>query len=232
MYTISKLGMEAGFMATFAMPIFGLIGGIFTAIFIYSFSWTNGRLDSNRLLLVGIAAGSGLGALTLYLSLKMDPQDFEAATMWMTGTIWNADWQKIIAILPWFCLLLPIIFIRSANLDLFYLGEDSAKNVGLATEWEKSIWLFCSIGLISACVAVSGSIGFIGLLAPHMARRLIGLHHNYVLVISGLIGIVLVTLADFIAKTIFSPVELPVGVVIAIIGIPYFIYLLKRRTVR
>ncbi len=139
---------------------------------------------------------------------------------------------KIIAILPWFCLLLPIIFIRSANLDLFYLGEDSAKNVGLATEWEKSIWLFCSIGLISACVAVSGSIGFIGLLAPHMARRLIGLHHNYVLVISGLIGIVLVTLADFIAKTIFSPVELPVGVVIAIIGIPYFIYLLKRRTVR
>ncbi|SER26911.1 bacillibactin ABC transporter integral membrane protein [Gracilibacillus ureilyticus] len=229
MYAVSRMDVSNELLSTFSMPFFGLIGGTITALFIYGFSWTHGRLDSNRLLLVGIAAGSGLGAISLYISLKMNPQDFEAATMWMTGTIWNANWNKIISILPWFCFLLPIMFLRASHLDLFYLGEDTAKNVGVSTEREKSIWLLGSVGLISACVSVSGSIGFIGLLSPHIARSLVGLHHRKVLAVSGLIGMVLVTFGDFIAKTVFSPVELPVGVVIAIIGIPYFIYLLKKK---
>ncbi|WP_208592102.1 FecCD family ABC transporter permease [Gracilibacillus suaedae] len=232
MFLASKFAEGSDLVSTFTMPLFGLIGGMAASLFIYAFSWNNGRLDSNRLLLVGIATGSGLGAITLYISLKMNPQDFEAATMWMTGSIWNANWQKIISIIPWFVIILPFILIRASHLDLFYLGEDTAKNVGLSTEWEKSIWLLTSIGLISACVSVSGSIGFIGLLAPHIARRLIGLHHKMVIVISGLIGMVLVTLSDFIAKSIFAPVELPVGVVISIIGIPYFIYLLRRKSTK
>ncbi|UOQ83378.1 FecCD family ABC transporter permease [Gracilibacillus salinarum] len=232
MFLASEFALGSELVSTFTMPLFGLIGGMASALFIYAFSWNNGRLDSNRLLLVGIAIGSGLGAITLYISLKMDPQDFEAATMWMTGSIWSANWQKIVSIIPWFVIILPFILIRASHLDLFYLGEDTAKNVGLSTEWEKSIWLLASIGLISACVSVSGSIGFIGLLAPHIARRLIGLYHKMVIVISGLIGMVLVTLSDFIAKSIFSPVELPVGVVISIVGIPYFIYLLRRKSTR
>ncbi|WP_420805420.1 FecCD family ABC transporter permease [Gracilibacillus halophilus] len=229
MFIVSKLEVGTELLSTFTLPIFGWIGGMGAALFIYGFSWNNGKLDSSRLLLVGIALGSGLGAITLYISLKMDPQDFEAATMWMTGSIANANWNQIMSIVPWFVVILPFIFIRASHLDLFYLGEDTAKNVGLSTEWEKSIWLLASIGLISACVSVSGSIGFVGLLSPHIARRLIGLHHKMVTVVSGMIGMVLVTVSDFIAKSVFSPVELPVGVVVSIVGIPYFIYLLRRK---
>jgi len=221
----------SGWLAILAMPLFGWIGGLGAAALIYFFSWRNGRLDPQRLILVGIAAGSGLGALSLYLSLKMNPQDFEMATVWLTGTIWNANWPYIAAMLPWLVLFVPIIIRKSPVLDLLQLGEDRAKGLGVATEKEKNILLFSSIGIVSACVSVSGNIGFVGLIAPHIAKRLVGIHHDRAIPVSGTIGMLLVIAADFIAKTLFSPAELPVGVVISIIGIPYFVYLLSKTRV-
>lgn len=218
----------AGLISILSMPLFGLIGGLGSALLIYLFAWKNGRLDTQRLILVGIAISSGLGALSLFISLKMDAADFEMAAVWINGSIWGANWKYIISIIPWLLVLVPIIISKSFVLDLFQLEEDSVKSLGVSTEKEKGVLLLAAIGIVSACVSVSGSIGFVGLLAPHIAKTLVGIHHNRVIFVSGLVGMLLLIASDFIGKTIFSPVELPVGIVISIIGIPYFVYLLIK----
>ncbi|MDC2864592.1 FecCD family ABC transporter permease [Bacillus sp. BP-3] len=210
------------------LPLFGLAGGLGSAILIYMFSWKGGRLDSQRLLLTGIAIGYGLSSFSVYLSLKMKATDFEMAAVWVSGSIYNANWKYIIAMLPWLIILVPIIQRKAYLLDMFQLEEASIKSLGISVEKEKSILLLSGIGIVSACVSVSGSIGFVGLMAPHIAKRLVGIHHNQVIPICGVIGMLLVIVSDFIAKTVFAPIELPVGIVVSIIGVPYFLYLLFK----
>ncbi|MGA8942610.1 MAG: iron ABC transporter permease [Thermoactinomyces sp.] len=210
------------------VPLFGLVGGLGVATLIYFFSWKAGRLDPQRLLLTGIAIGSGFGALSLYLSLKMNASDFEMATVWISGSIYNANWNYIISMLPWLFILIPVIYKKAYLLDLFQLEEPNIKSLGVSVEKEKSILLLSSIGLVSACVSVSGSIGFVGLMAPHIAKHLVGIHHNRVIPVCGAVGMFFVIMSDFIAKTVFAPAELPVGIVISIMGVPYFLYLLMK----
>ncbi|GKS14601.1 iron ABC transporter permease [Paenibacillus chitinolyticus] len=217
-----------GWWGIMTMPLFGLVGGLSSAFLIYLFSWKNGRIDSQRLILTGIAIGAGFSALALFLTLKMDAKDFEMAAVWTSGSIYNANWKYVVSILPWLIILIPLIRRSAYTLDLFQLEESSVKSLGVNVERQKGILLLGSIGLVSACVSVSGGIGFIGLMSPHIAKRLVGVHHNRVLPVSAVIGMLLVIGSDFIAKTVFMPVELPVGVMISIIGVPYFIYLLFK----
>lgn len=221
----------ASFSAIMAMPLFGLIGGLAAALIILVFALERGKLDSQRLILVGIAVSSGFGAITLFLSLKMNAKDFEMATVWLAGSIYNANWLFICAMLPWFIIFIPLIWRKSLVLDVMQLEEGSAMGTGVSVHRERLLLLLYSVGIVSACVAVSGSIGFVGLIAPHMARRLVGLHHRHVIPVSGLIGMAMVAAGDFIGKTIFAPAQLPVGIVISIIGVPYFVYLLFKTRV-
>ncbi|WP_312114272.1 FecCD family ABC transporter permease [Brevibacillus reuszeri] len=217
-----------GWLAVMAMPMFGLVGGLMATTLIYLFAKQHGRLDPQRLILVGIAISSGFGALTIYVSLKMNPQDFEMAVVWLAGSIYSANWKFVVTMLPWIIILAPILIWRAPILDLFQLEEDSTKSLGVEVEREKKALLVGSIGLVAASVAVSGSIGFVGLIAPHMARRLVGLKHRHILPVSGVIGTAMVVAGDLIGKTIFAPAQLAAGIVISIIGVPYFIYLLMR----
>lgn len=218
----------AGWAATLMMPLFGLVGGLAAAALIYLLAWKDGRLDPQRLILVGIGIASGLGAITLYLSLKMRATDFEMAAVWLNGSIYNANWRFIVTMLPWLAVLIPVIWRKSYYLDLFQLEEDSVRSLGVASEKEKAMLLLSSIGIVSACVSVSGGIAFVGLMAPHIAKRLVGLQHKRIVPTCAMIGALLVVASDFIAKTVFAPVEIPVGIVISIIGVPYFLYLLYR----
>lgn len=228
MFTFQTSVSGENFLNIFAMPLFGLVGGGMAAVLIYVFARYDGRIDPQRLLLIGIAVGSGFSAIALYLSLKMNPNDFEMASVWLAGSIWGANWKFVLSMLPWLIVLIPLIMKSSYVLNLFQLGETTAKGLGVATKQATNILLLCSIGIISACVSVSGNIGFVGLISPHLARRLAGSHHQRIVPLSGMIGMLLVMVSDFIAKTVFSPVELPVGIVIAIIGVPYFVYLLVK----
>ena len=220
---------ELGTMGIMLQPLFGLAGGLIAALTIYFFSFKGGRLDTERLLLTGIAIGSGFGALSLYLSLKMKSADFEMATVWISGSIYNANWIYILSMLPWLLILVPVVFRKAHLLDLLQLEEATVTSIGVKVEREKSIMLLASIGIISSCVSVSGSISFIGLMAPHIARGLVGTRHRSIIPVSGAVGMLLVLIADFIAKTAFAPNEIPVGIVVSIIGVPYFLYLLVKR---
>lgn len=222
---------NTGWFSVFAMPLFGLIGGLTSAILIYLFAWKNGRLDTQRLILVGIAISSGLGAVSLFISLKMNPSDFEMATVWINGSIWNANWKYILSIIPWVVVLFPIILKKAFILDLFQLEENTVKSLGISTEREKAILLLSAIGIVSACVSVSGNIGFVGLLAPHISKSLVGIQHKRAIPVAGLVGMLLVIVSDFIGRTVFDPAELSVGIVISVVGIPYFVYLLLKAKV-
>ncbi|RKN84760.1 FecCD family ABC transporter permease [Paenibacillus ginsengarvi] len=218
-----------GWAAVLAMPLFGLTGGLLAALLIFLFAWKNGKLDSQRLLLTGIAIGSGLGAVSLFLTLKMNAKDFEMATVWTSGSIYNANWKYIVSMLPWFVMFLPVMIRKSYILDLFQLDENSARSVGVSSGKEKTWLLVSSIGIVGACVSVSGGVGFIGLMAPHIARRLVGHSHLRLLPVCAIVGALLVMVSDLIGRTLVAPSEIPVGIVVAILGVPYFIYLLYRQ---
>ncbi|MGN1385606.1 MAG: FecCD family ABC transporter permease [Bacillus sp. (in: firmicutes)] len=210
------------------MPIFGFVGGAMAAALIFFFALKNGRLDMQRLILTGIAINSGFGALSMYFSLKMNEKDFESAAVWMNGSIYNANWIFVLAMLPWLLILGVYVYKKAYLLDYFQLEESSITSLGIAVEKEKVKLLLASVGLVSACVSVSGSIGFIGLMAPHIARQLVGIQHRLIMPVSALIGAALLVFSDFIAKSVFAPSELAVGIVVSIIGIPYFLYLLVK----
>ena len=181
-----------------------------------------------RLILTGIAINSGFGALSMFISLKMNESDYESAAVWQAGSIYNANWTFIVAMLPWIVILGVYVYRKSYLLDYFQLEENTVVGLGIRLEKEKVILLLASVGLVSACVSVSGSIGFIGLMAPHIARQLVGIQHKLVMPVSILVGAALLIFSDFVAKTVFAPSELAVGIVVSIIGIPYFLYLLVK----
>ncbi|OWA37219.1 iron ABC transporter permease [Saccharibacillus sp. O16] len=223
-----KLDFQNGWLSFMAMPLFGLCGGLAAAVLIFLFAQNRGRLDPQQLILVGIAVSSGFGAITLYLSLKMSPSDFESAAVWLAGSLHRANWRYITAMLPWFILLTPYILYKSRILDVMQLRDESSQGLGVELTHERRVLVLAAVGIVAACVSVSGSIGFVGLIAPHIARRLVGVHHQRMLPISGLIGMLMVAVGDLIGRTLFAPAELAVGIVISLIGVPYFVYLLFK----
>ncbi len=224
----SSVSDGSNFFSIFAMPIFGFIGGILAAILILLFSRNNNKMDMQRLILTGIAINSGFSAISMLFSMKMNSSDFEFAAIWQAGSIYNANWSFIYMMLPWIIILGAYLYKKVHLLDYFQLEESSIVSLGINLEKEKRKLLFACVGLISSCVCVAGNIGFIGLMAPHIARQLVGIKHRKLMPVTALVGVFLLILSDFISKTVFAPSELAVGIVISIIGIPYFIYLLYR----
>ncbi|MDR4315959.1 transport system permease [Niallia circulans] len=214
-----------------SMQLIGLVGGFIAAFVIFLLAKDRERLNSQKLILTGIAINSGFGSLAMYMSLKMKAQDFEMAAVWLTGSIYNANWLFILAMLPWFLLIIPFIIRKAYSLDLFQLQETVMIGLGVKVEKEKWLLLLCAVGMIGACVSVSGSIGFIGLMSPHMARLLVGLKHRNSMIVCGLIGSLFMLIADFIGRTIVAPAEISAGIILSIIGAPYFVYLLVKAKV-
>lgn len=218
----------SNFFSILTMPIFGFLGGFLAAILILLFSKNNNKMDMQRLILTGIGINSGFSAISMLFSMKMNSSDFEFAAIWQAGSIYNANWTFIYMMLPWIIILGMYLYKKVHLLDYFQLEESSIVSLGINLEKEKRKILFSCVGLISACVCVAGNIGFIGLMAPHIARQLVGIKHRKLMPVTALVGVFLLIVSDFIAKTVFAPSELAVGIVISIIGIPYFIYLLYK----
>lgn len=229
MYFLQGLIPNEGALAIMLMPLFGMVGGLLAAMIIFLLACSGGHVDPQRLILVGIAVTTGFSAVTMYISLKMNPNDFERAASWLSGNLNSANWLFIVSMLPWMLLVLPYLFCKTHVLDLLRLGDTSLVGLGVPLQRERNAVLLASVGLVAAGVSVAGSIGFVGLIAPHMAVRLTGLSHRRSLPLSGLLGAALVMVSDFIGRTIFSPSQLPVGVVLSIVGVPYFIWLLRTQ---
>ncbi|MSU02778.1 FecCD family ABC transporter permease [Tissierella pigra] len=219
------------FLSVFTLPFLALIGAGITAILIYILSYKKGEgVAPLRLILTGIAIQAGISALTTLLVIKLDDTQFDFVANWQAGSIWASNWNFVMTLLPWILILVPYIMMKSRVLDILNLGDELAYSLGTEVERERQLLLGAAVALAASSVSVSGSIGFVGLIAPHLARRLVGPKHRILLPTCALIGAVLVSISDTIAKIIVQPLEIPTGIVVAIVGAPYFLYLLSRNT--
>ncbi|MCY7492889.1 FecCD family ABC transporter permease [Bacillus safensis] len=211
------------------IPLFTFGGGLLAAAVIVLLAYDRHEgLVPIRLILVGIAVAAGFSALTLYLSLKLDEDTYTFASRCLVGNVWGRDWIHVLALLPWIVCLVPLTLMQTNTLNALTLGDAVASSVGVRVQRKRLLLLTLAVGLASASVSMTGGIGFIGLVAPHLARRLVGSLHQYFLPVSALLGLLILVSADTIGRSIFAPNAIPAGVVVAFIGAPYFLYLLTK----
>ncbi|MDR7238464.1 FecCD family ABC transporter permease [Neobacillus drentensis] len=211
----------------FLMPLFALVGAVIAAFLIYILAWKKG-IDPVRLILVGIGVNSGFGAAIVIFQLKMNPQDFMQAAVWLSGDIWGANWKFVAILAPLILLLLPLALYKAHTLNIMNLGDQVATGLGIRVEKERRLLLLVAVALAGFSVAAGGGIAFLGLVAPHISKRLIGPKHQLFLPITAVLGSFLLLLADTIGKNLLAPTQIPVGIVVAIFSAPYFIILLMK----
>lgn len=212
-------------LTIFTMPIVALIGAIFAAFLIYILAWKKG-ISSSRLILIGIGINVAfISALTIF-QLKFTTQEFNRVVAWTSGSIWGTSWKYVLAILPFILIFMALTIHKIRYLDTLNLGDEISIGLGIEVEKERRKLIIYSVILSGVATSVAGSISFLGLVAPHIARKLIGPKHKKLIPVSALIGTIIILVADTIARNLLAPIEIPVGIVIAIIGVPYFIYLM------
>ena len=214
----------------YGLPVAAFLGALVTAVAIYALSYDRNRgLQPIRLILTGVGFSMALSGIMVILisSTKREKVDFIAK--WLAGNIWGTDWTFVYALLPWLIILIPFTLYKANKLNLLALNEPVAIGVGVSIEKERIQLLLTAVALAASAVSVTGGISFIGLMAPHIARALVGPRHQWFLPIALLIGGWLLVLADTIGRNIAGPDGVPAGIVVALIGAPYFIYLLLKK---
>lgn len=209
------------------MPLAAFVGAGIIALLVYFLAWKNG-VSPIRLVLIGIGISALMQALTTLMMILGPIYRASQANIWITGTVYGSNWANVATLVPWTVIFLLIAFVMARNINVLELGDETATGVGGRVQRHRFLLLLISTALIGSSVAFAGGIGFVGLMAPHMARRLVGSAFGALLPVSAFIGGILVMLADLIGRTLFSPLEIPAGVFTAGIGAPYFIYLLFK----
>lgn len=213
----------------YLLPVLALIGAGLTAALICVLAYKkNQGFKPTGLLLTGIAVAAGISAAMIVLTLRLSPEKYQFVAVWLAGSIWGSSWKFVLALLPWILVLLPFVMYKAQVMNVLNLGESMAAGLGASVTKEQLKLLAAAVGLAASCVAVSGGIGFVGLIAPHLGRRLVGAKHQMLLPVTAMIGALLVITADTLSRSILQPSEIPTGIVVAVIGAPYFLYLLSR----
>ena len=210
----------------FVLPFASFVGAMVISI-ILSLLISFKGVKGSQLALIGMAIGAIAMALVQYLLIR-SPMEANIALVWLTGSLFGRNYQHIISILPWLIVAIPVIMLYSRKLDLLHLGEDVATSLGTHVKRTKMILLVAAVMLAGAAISVAGGLSFLGLIAPHIARSIVGHKHIHIVMMSGLIGGLLMVFADGLARMIAPPLDIPVGVLIAIIGAPYFLYVLRK----
>ncbi|OIJ99611.1 iron ABC transporter [Streptomyces colonosanans] len=225
------LGVGAGTASTVALPVAAFLGSMGALVVVYALARRGGIMTAGRLVLAGVAVQYILAAFTsLVLVLSAKAEHARAIMFWTLGGLGGARWDQLA--LPAIVLTLGTVLLvaLARPLDLLLAGEESAQVLGLDTNrFRAAVFVLTSL-VIGVLVAYSGAIGFVGLMVPHVARMITGAGHRRLLPVAALGGAVFLLLADLVARTVAAPQEIPVGVVTALTGGPYFLWLLRRHT--
>jgi iron complex transport system permease protein len=214
-----------GYMTT---PIAAFAGGVITTLVVWSLSRRNGRVDTVTLILVGIALNAMIGAGMGMLNYMADDEQLRAVVFWSMGSLGGATWKSLYAILPLILLGLIALPRQARDLNLLVLGEREARHLGVDVDRTRFLLIVVVALTTGAAVAFAGIIGFVGLIVPHLIRLISGPDHRVLLPASALTGATLLVLTDLLSRTIVSPLELPIGVVTALLGAPFFLFLLLK----
>lgn len=195
---------------------------------IYLLSWREGT-SSIRIILVGIGLNALAGGAATFVSTLGDVRAMQQAMVWLSGSVYDSSWNELAVTFLWLVPPLVLSWFAARELDLIGFGEETARGLGQRVNLVRAL-LMLSCALISgAAVAAAGLVGFVGLIAPHVARRLVGQTHARLFPVAGLTGGLLLLSADFIGRVIIAPAQIPAGLMTAILGAPFFFYLLWKR---
>lgn len=229
MITISSLSFRfVEVLGRFLIPLFAFLGGTLATLLVYRLSTTDGKTNVATMLLAGIAVNAMAQAAIGFMIFMANDEQLRDLTFWMLGSLGGAMWESVWVVLPF--ILAAVLFLPrlSKGLNAILLGESEAKHLGVRVERLKKV-IVIFVGLaIGAAVSVSGMIGFVGLVVPHILRLWIGPDHRFLMPGSALLGGLLLLGSDLLARTIVAPAELPIGVITAFMGAPFFLWLLLR----
>lgn len=218
-----------GMSSAIVLPLLAFVGGITAAALIFLLAYRRGKdISPTGLILTGVALSSGYGAVTTLLTLKLDQYQMDFMQRWSAGSLWGDDWRYLAILGPWTLVLLIYVVYRSRILNTLHLGNQTATGLGVAVKREFLGLSIAAVALSSGSVALGGNFFFVGMISPHMARKLVGPNHKLLLPASCLCGAIIVLLADTITRTISLGTDVPTGIVITVLSTPYFLYLLSR----
>ncbi len=219
------LGFKIGFWGLSAVPVAAFIGALAVSAAVYLLSRRGGRTPVTLLLLTGIALGALASAISSFLLIRGREGDLDLVIIWMMGSVANRGWEHVQMILPYALGATAIVYLYSRELNVLLMGDEQAYYLGVPVERVKLILLVLASLLAAAAVAVTGTIGFIGLIVPHLMRLLVGPNHRILLPMCLLAGGVVLGLSDIVANLAG---EIPIGIVTSLLGAPFFLYLLHR----
>ncbi|MGQ9730737.1 MAG: FecCD family ABC transporter permease [Candidatus Zipacnadales bacterium] len=235
----AALGATIGFVVWSEANVFGLttrtlfafVGAIGVTVVVYVLSRRGGRVHTSTLLLTGMAINALASALCSLLLVVAKRSDFSLIVLWLMGSVADRGWMAVWVLLGPVMLGWMALYLFSRELNVLLMGEEVAHHLGLDVERTKLILLFLSSILAAACVALTGMIGFVGLIVPHLMRLITGPDHRILLPAAAAGGAVLLILADVVARSIAAPIEIPIGIITSILGCPFFLFLLYRSRV-
>lgn len=210
------------------IPIAAAAGAFFSFLCIYLLARENGRVRPVKMILAGIGINTGINALITLYQLNMSKGDYNQALTWIGGSLWGSSWIYVAITAPIIFLLIGIVFYKNRTLDVLDLGDELAVGLGVRVERERKILLVLAVCLAACATSVAGNIAFAGLIGPHLAKRIVGPVHRRQIPAAACLSSILVLGADTLARNLFSPLEIPVGIMISLIGVPYFVYLLMK----
>lgn len=222
------LGLNMQILGFSFQSIFAFASGFTIVSFVYLLSQRKGVFKVETLLLTGIAAGALASALTSFFIFRRS-DSYEQAIFWLLGSFHLAEWRQVTAVFPYFLICLGLAQWLAKDMNLLVLGDETAQSLGCPVNRNRKIFLAISTLLAATSVSVSGIIGFVGLIVPHWIRILIGPDHRFLFLFSSLTGGVFLLFCDLLARTLLPATELPIGIITAAVGAPFFIYLLNQR---
>ena len=226
-YSTGAYYSELGELSIFVLPLMAIIGAAVTALIIYFMS-SRGGIRPKRLLLIGIGLNAGLNAFITFFTFRGGVGDYNRVLVWTSGSLWGSGWTYAKVIIPIVALMFIVVLLNHKKLDVLNLSDELSISLGLNLEKERKKFLTFAVILAGTATAFAGNIGFLGLISPHIARKLVGSYHKNFIIISAMISIIIVILADAVSRNLFSPIEIPVGITVSIFGVPYFIYLMMK----
>ncbi|MBO9653722.1 iron ABC transporter permease [Agrobacterium sp. SOY23] len=210
------------------LPWAGFAGAVTMAAAVYFLSWKRGT-SSLRIILVGIGLSALAGAGTSFLTAFGNVGDVQRAMVWLSGSVYGADWSRVQSLLIWLAAPLALSWFCCRQLDLIRFGDDVATGLGQKVNLVRAFLIVLCTLISGATVAAVGLVSFVGLIAPHIAKRIVGPAHRSLIPVAGLTGSLLLLIADIVGRTVIAPAQLPAGIVTALLGAPFFAYLLKGR---
>ncbi len=218
---------ELGRWSIFVLPIMAMIGALIAATFIYLLSYRNG-LRPTRLLLIGLGVNIGLNAFITFFTFRGGVGDYNRVLVWTSGSLWGASAIYAKVIIPIVSIVFLLVLVNYKRLDVMNLNDETATGLGIHVEKERRKLLLYSVLLAGIATAFAGNISFLGLISPHIAKKLVGPFHKQFIIVSALVSAIIILAADSVSRNLFSPIEIPVGIIVSLFGVPYFIYLMLK----